>query len=50
MRFFSIISLLFISWIAFAQKDKQDVLERMMRFHESLVKDKLLVDQYWTTA
>jgi ketosteroid isomerase-like protein len=46
MRFFLIISLLFTSWIAFAQKDKQEVLQRMRQFHESLVKDKSMVDQY----
>ena len=46
MRFFLIISLLFISWNAFAQKDKQEVLQRMKQFHESLIKDKERVGQY----
>lgn len=46
MRFFLIILLLFTSWIAFAQKDKQEVLQRMKQFHESLIKDKSVVGQY----
>lgn len=46
MRFFLIISLLFISWNAFGQKDKRNVLERMKKFHEAMIKDKPSVDQY----
>ncbi len=46
MRFFPIISLLFTSWIAIAQKDEEKVLHQLKGFHEALIKDKLLVPQY----
>jgi hypothetical protein len=46
MRFFLIILLLFTSWISFAQKYKQELLQQMKQFHESLIKDKQGVGQY----
>lgn len=46
MRFFLSIVLLFISWMAVAQKDEQAVLHRLKAFHEALVKDKSQVPQY----
>ena len=46
MRVVFVILLLFISWIAIAQKDEEKVLYQLKAFHEALIKDKSQVSQY----
>jgi hypothetical protein len=46
LRFFLTIVLFFISFIAFAQKDKQEVFQQMKHFHKLMVQQKFFIDQY----
>lgn len=46
MRYFLTILLFFASWIAFAQKDEQEVLRQLKHFHQLIVQQNFFIDQY----